>query len=59
MSKPIIIAANKADLCQDLGILKKISDTVIPCSAESELLLRKASKAGLIKYFPGDDRFCY
>ena len=57
MSKPIIIAANKADLCQDLGILKKISDTVIPCSAESELLLRKASKAGLIKYFPGDDNF--
>ena len=57
ISKPIIIAANKADLCNDLDIIKKISDVVIPCSAESELLLRKATKAGLIKYLPGDDGF--
>jgi hypothetical protein len=27
------------------------------CSAESELLLRKAAKAGLIKYLPGDSAF--
>ena len=57
MSKPIIIAANKADLCQELDIIKKISDVVIPCSAESELLLRKAAKAGLIKYLSGDSCF--
>ena len=57
LSKPIIIAANKADLCQDLTIVKNISDVVIPCSAESELLLRKAAKSGLIKYLPGDDNF--
>ena len=56
-SKPIIIAANKADLCHDLDIIKKIPDIVIPCSAESELLLRKAAKAGLIEYLPGDDGF--
>ena len=56
-TKPMIIAANKADLCPDLSILKKISDTVIPCSAETELLLRKASKAGIVNYFPGDDNF--
>lgn len=56
-TKPIIIAANKADLCADLEILKKISDPVIPCSAETELLLRKASKAGLVNYEPGDDSF--
>ena len=56
-SKPMIIAANKADLCQDLDVLNKIPDPVIPCSAETELLLRKASKAGLVTYFPGDESF--
>ena len=56
-TKPIIIAANKADLCKDLDIINKISDTVIPCSAETELLLRKASKAGMINYEPGDEKF--
>jgi ribosome-binding ATPase YchF (GTP1/OBG family) len=57
-TKPIIIAANKADLCKDLDIIKKISDThVVPCSAETELLLRKASKGGLVNYSPGDANF--
>ena len=56
-TKPMIIAANKADLCQDLDIIKKISDTVILCSAESELLLRKASKANIINYSSGDSEF--
>ena len=57
-TKPIIIAANKADLCKDLDIIKKISNTtVVPCSAETELLLRKASKGGLVNYSPGDENF--
>ena len=56
-TKPMIIAANKADLCHDLDILKKISDTVIPCSAETELLLRKAAKSGIVSYSSGDDKF--
>ena len=56
-TKPMIIAANKADLCKDLDIIKKISDDVIPCSAETELLLRKASKAGIVNYSPGDSDF--
>jgi ribosome-binding ATPase YchF (GTP1/OBG family) len=57
-TKPIIIAANKADLCKDLDIIKKISDTiVIPCSAETELLLRKAAKSGIINYKSGDEQF--
>ncbi len=57
-TKPIIIAANKADLCQDLDIIQKITDTnVVPCSAETELLLRKASKAGIVNYSPGDEAF--
>ena len=57
-TKPILIAANKADLCQDLSILNKIQDSiVIPCSAETELLLRKAAKGGIINYSPGDENF--
>ena len=56
-TKPMIIAANKADLCQDLDILKKITGTVVPCSAETELLLRKATKAGIINYTSGDNGF--
>jgi ribosome-binding ATPase YchF (GTP1/OBG family) len=57
-TKPIIIAANKADLCKDLDIIKKIPDTiVVPCSAETELLLRKASKSGMINYESGDEKF--
>ena len=56
-TKPMIIAANKADLCKDLDIIKKITDTVVPCSAETELLLRKATKAGMINYTSGDNGF--
>ncbi|MBA4462440.1 MAG: TGS domain-containing protein, partial [Nitrosopumilaceae archaeon] len=57
-TKPIIIAANKADLCKDLDIIKKIDESfVVPCSAETELLLRKASKAGIINYSPGEEKF--
>lgn len=58
-TKPILIAANKADLCKDLGIIDKIKkdSKVVPCSAETELLLRKATKAGLVDYTPGDVDF--
>ncbi len=56
-TKPMVIAANKADLCKDLDIIKKIPEGAILCSAETELLLRKASKAGIINYFPGDTEF--
>jgi len=58
-AKPLLIAANKADLCDDLKIIEKISTNfkVIPSSAETELLLRKATKAELINYVPGDENF--
>lgn len=58
-TKPIIIAANKSDLCHDLGILsefKKIHPA-IACSSETELLLRKAAKNGIIEYLPGETSF--
>lgn len=59
VSKPTIIAANKADLCDDLAIIQKMSEDfiTIPSSAETEFLLKKATKAGIIKYIPGDDNF--
>ena len=59
ISKPMLIASNKADLCEDLDIIKKISEnfTTIACSAETELLLKKATKAGLIDYVSGNMSF--
>ena len=30
---------------------------VVPCSADAELTLRRAQVKGLIRYFPGDERF--
>ncbi|MGQ0376988.1 MAG: redox-regulated ATPase YchF [Nitrososphaerota archaeon] len=56
-TKPMLIAANKADLCKDLSILDKIKEKTVACSAEAELLLKKATKAGLITYMPGDNTF--
>ena len=55
----MLIASNKADLCEDLDIIKKISEnfTTIACSAETELLLKKATKAGLIDYVSGNTSF--
>jgi len=62
ISKPMIIVANKIDMPEgkkNYEILKeKYSDRmIVPCSADSELALREASKAGLIEYIPGDRDF--
>lgn len=61
-SKPMIIAANKCDrpnAKKNLENLKKTHPelTIIPCSADSELALREASKVGLIDYVPGEKDF--
>ena len=57
--KPMLIAANKCDQAseENLEALKGLPVTVIPTSAEYELALRKASKAGLLDYLPGDSSF--
>lgn len=62
VAKPTVIVGNKADLpeAQDNinRILKTLKDRVfIPTSSIYELALRKASRAGLIKYLPGDQDF--
>src|SRR5918912_535057 len=59
-AKPIVIAANKADLPSAENIiikLKSLGLDVIPCIAEAEILLRKATKKGFLHYLPGDDSF--
>lgn len=61
-SKPLVIVANKADIPASLDNIKRLreefKDTpVIPASAEAELALRKAAKAGIIEYMPGDSSF--
>ena len=60
VSKPILIAANKADKAPPdmLQSLQDMDDEmVIPTSAECELALRRASKAGFIEYHPGEADF--
>lgn len=61
-SKPTIIAANKVDLEKGKENYEKIKEKfndvlVVPCSADSELALRGASKSGLIDYVPGERNF--
>ena len=58
--KPVVIAANKADILTSQDHLKKIMekyDNVIACTAELEMLLRKAAKNGFVHYLPGDNSF--
>lgn len=59
ISKPMIIAANKADIApaQNLEKLKAVGGIVVPTSAAAELALRSASKAGAINYDLGDKDF--
>ncbi len=60
ISKPMLIVANKIDLPTaeaNIERLKKLDYTVIPCSAEAELALRRAAEKQLIDYKPGDSDF--
>ncbi|MBI4154237.1 redox-regulated ATPase YchF [Candidatus Woesearchaeota archaeon] len=60
-SKPITIAANKIDVPGSDRILERVGDVLgigmVPCSAESELALRRAAESGMISYMPGDVSF--
>ena len=60
ISKPMLIVANKIDLPTaeaNVKRLKELDYMVIPCSAEAELGLRRASEKQLIDYKPGDADF--
>jgi ribosome-binding ATPase YchF (GTP1/OBG family) len=59
-SKPIVLAANKADLPtvdKNINAIKKMGRDVIVCASEAENLLRRAAKKGIIHYLPGDNSF--
>lgn len=62
LSKPILIAANKIDLPESEKNLEKMRKQfpnlmMMPCSAEAEIALRTASKAGFIDYISGNRDF--
>ena len=62
VSKPTLIVANKMDVPESSKNFAKIRESyhdmiVVPCSAESELTLRRAEQSGVIKYIPGEERF--
>ena len=56
---PIFVAGNKADLAPEgvLDHLQNVLPSFTPCSAETELALRQAGKAGFISYTAGDSSF--
>ncbi|MBI5803537.1 redox-regulated ATPase YchF [Candidatus Pacearchaeota archaeon] len=61
-TKPMIIAANKIDMKNGRKNYEKIKKEfselkIIPCSADSELALKEASKKRLIEYIPGEKNF--
>lgn len=61
-TKPMIIAANKVDVPGADENFKRVKQefpdyTIVPCSAETELALKEASKHGLIEYLPGAKDF--
>jgi len=62
VSKPTLIVANKMDLDTAPENFKRLRDQltdkiVIPCSAEAELILRRAEQKKLIRYIPGEEEF--
>jgi ribosome-binding ATPase YchF (GTP1/OBG family) len=62
ISKPTLIVANKVDLPSATDNFKRIREEyndmiIVPSSADAELTLRRAANRGLIRYFPGDERF--
>ena len=57
IGKPIVIAANKADISSKDNIVKLDEASAIITAADYELALKNATKAGLITYNSGDSDF--
>ena len=60
--KPTLILANKMDVLTAEKYLPMLIEHygrsfVAACSAEAELILRRADKAGLVEYAPGQEKF--
>jgi ribosome-binding ATPase len=61
VAKPRLVAANKCDRSSK-GAAASLAEKVdpipsVPASAEAELTLRRAARAGLVEYAPGDPGF--
>ncbi len=61
-TKPMIVACNKVDIPIGKENVEKLRKTFpnyifVACSADSELALREAARAGLIAYVPGSAKF--
>ncbi|HEV8361571.1 MAG TPA: redox-regulated ATPase YchF [Candidatus Thermoplasmatota archaeon] len=56
-TKPIQIAANKVDKASLEAVRALQSRGGVPTAAESELALRRAKDAGVVRYAPGDATF--
>jgi len=59
-SKPIMIAANKADVPAaepNIERLRQRGYLVVPTCSEAELILRRADEKGLMRYEPGSGNF--
>ncbi|MBI4140191.1 redox-regulated ATPase YchF [Candidatus Woesearchaeota archaeon] len=61
-SKPMVIAANKCDTVIGRVNASRLQKefphlVIIPVSAESEVVLKQASKGGFISYIPGSESF--
>lgn len=60
VSKPLIVAANKADrdgVEENVERIREAGYRVVATCAEAELALRRAAEAGLVQYTPGDPGF--
>jgi len=61
-TKPMLIVANKMDIPTSTVNLERVKKQFpdclfVPCSAESELALKEASRKGLVEYLPGGKDF--
>ncbi|KUO41331.1 MAG: translation-associated GTPase [Hadesarchaea archaeon DG-33-1] len=59
-SKPIMIAANKADVPTaepNIERLRQRGYLMVPTCSEAELILRRADEKGLVRYEPGSGNF--
>ncbi|MBS3132412.1 redox-regulated ATPase YchF [Candidatus Woesearchaeota archaeon] len=62
ITKPMIIACNKIDIPTAQANFERLkkefpSHMMVACSAESELALKGAARAGIIDYIPGEKEF--
>ena len=58
-TKPILVVANKMDMPGAEENYQRLKDKylMVPASAQAELILKKAARAGFVEYIPGESEF--